>query len=131
MHAYNRPCHNITRWRNRVKSVSESGVTRRVGHPKSISSATTTEGTNRPKANTGPNISPPPTIHSISRPIYPSIYPMALRLCPANLRSPAFIRTPAAGALRSRTRQKHSNNQTYTSEDGVNIRYIMCVREIL
>lgn len=49
-------------------------------------------------------------------------------LCPANLWSPAFIRTPAAGVLRSRTTQKRSNNQTYISEDGVDIRYTMCIR---
>jgi len=64
--------------------------------------------------------------HSSSRPIYPFRW-----VYPANFRSLAFTRTPAAGVLRSRITQKRSNNQTYTSEDGVDIRYIMCVREIL
>lgn len=74
MYAHNRLRHNIIRRRNRVKSVSESGVTRRGGHPKSISGATTTTDTNRPEANTGPNISPP-THHSLKIRAYLSVYP--------------------------------------------------------
>lgn len=40
---------------NRVKTMSESGVIRRGGHPKSISGTTTTD-INYPEANTGPTL---------------------------------------------------------------------------
>jgi len=91
----------VIRRRNRVKSVSESGVTPRGGHPKSISGATTATDTNRQEANTGLSIAPPLLTRPRGISICLSVY-LSDGSNPLICDSRAFACTPAVGYLRSR-----------------------------